>query len=129
MSDSMRTTWIRENISAIYNPPLMDLVFDAQIHRQFHFPNGSQSAHYDTGVGCEHLLNVQAGMAAATRSQAAGAARFCLGAAWREAPQDSSIRVGAGGGGFGDGGPVPIRLSVGRGCGPRSTGLRMETRK
>jgi biotin synthase len=105
----MRTPWTRENISVIYHRPLMDLVFEAQqTHRQFHTPNEvqmcrllsiktggcpedcgycPQSAHYDTGVEREHLLDVRAVLAAATQAQAAGATRFCMGAAWREAPQ------------------------------------------
>jgi biotin synthase len=105
----MRTPWTRQNISAIYHRPLMDLLFEAQqTHRQFHTPNEvqmcrllsiktggcpedcgycPQSAHYDTGVEREHLLDVRAVRAAAAQAQAAGATRFCMGAAWREAPQ------------------------------------------
>jgi biotin synthase len=105
----MSTPWARENISEIYHRPLMDLVFEAQqTHRQFHTPNEvqmcrllsiktggcpedcgycPQSAHYETGVEREHLLDARAVRAAATQAQAAGATRFCMGAAWREAPQ------------------------------------------
>jgi biotin synthase len=105
----MRTPWTRENISVLYHRPLMDLVFEAQqTHRQIHTPNEvqmcrllsiktggcpedcgycPQSAHYDTGVEREHLLDVQVVRAAATQAQAAGATRFCMGAAWRDAPQ------------------------------------------
>jgi biotin synthase len=105
----MRTPWTRENISVLYHRPLMDLVFEAQqTHRQFHTPNEvqmcrllsiktggcpedcgycPQSAHYETGVEREHLLDARAVRAAATQAQAAGATRFCMGAAWREAPQ------------------------------------------
>lgn len=78
MTDSMRTTWTREKISAIYDGPLMDIAFDSQqIHCQFHSPNEIQmcrvlsiktagcpegcaycppSAHQYSGVGRERLL-------------------------------------------------------------------------
>ncbi len=42
-----------------------------------------QSAHYDTGVGRHGLLSVEQVRAAAERAKAAGATRFCMGAAWR----------------------------------------------
>ncbi len=43
-----------------------------------------QSAHYDTGVERERLLDVDEVVAAARRARAAGSTRFCMGAAWRE---------------------------------------------
>src|SRR6266487_5835368 len=43
----------------------------------------AQSAHYSTGVGREELLSVEDVMAVAQRAQRQGAARFCMGAAWR----------------------------------------------
>jgi biotin synthase len=39
--------------------------------------------HYDTGLEPERLLDVEAVVAAARRARAAGASRFCMGAAWR----------------------------------------------
>ncbi|MGH9567619.1 MAG: radical SAM protein, partial [Candidatus Angelobacter sp.] len=104
----MRTDWSRRDVSSIYSQPLLNLLFDAQsIHRQFHPANQvqmcrllsiktggcpedcaycPQSARYETGVPREHLMNTQEIVAAATRAKADGATRFCMGAAWRQAP-------------------------------------------
>src|SRR6185295_7916000 len=43
-----------------------------------------QSSHYDTPVSGEKMLAVDEVLGAATRAHAAGATRFCMGAAWRE---------------------------------------------
>jgi biotin synthase len=43
-----------------------------------------QSSHYPTEVGSERMLTVEEVLGAAERAQAAGATRFCMGAAWRE---------------------------------------------
>lgn len=104
----MRTDWSRRDVSSIYSQPLLNLLFDAQnIHRQFHPANQvqmcrllsiktggcpedcaycPQSARYETGVAREQLMNTQEIVAAATRAKADGATRFCMGAAWRQAP-------------------------------------------
>ena len=42
-----------------------------------------QSARYDTGVRAEKLMDVDAVLAEARAAKAAGASRFCMGAAWR----------------------------------------------
>ena len=93
---------------AIYETPLPELVFRAQtIHRDFHEPNRvqtcqlisiktggcpedcaycPQSAHYDTEVGREGLLDPQYVIRVAREAATRGVTRFCMGAAWREAP-------------------------------------------
>jgi biotin synthase len=43
-----------------------------------------QSAQYDTGVKAEKLMSLEAVLAEARAAKAAGASRFCMGAAWRE---------------------------------------------
>jgi biotin synthase len=43
-----------------------------------------QSAHYETAVSGEKMLSVEEVIGAAGRARAAGATRFCMGAAWRE---------------------------------------------
>ena len=95
--------------SEVYHRPLLDLVFSAQqIHRQHHQPNEvqccqllsiktggcpedcaycSQSAHYATGVDRQPLLPLAEVVETARRAQAEGATRFCMGAAWRQAPE------------------------------------------
>jgi biotin synthase len=105
----MRTNWTRSEIAAIYHQPLLDLLLQAQkVHREFHPANTvqmcrllsiktggcpedcaycPQSAHYQTGVSRDPLMQVDEIMAAARNAKADGATRFCMGAAWRQAPQ------------------------------------------
>lgn len=88
-----------------YQKPLMDLLFEAhQIHRTHHKPNEiqkctllsiktggcpedcsycPQSAHYDTGLEKQSLLQVEDVRRAAKNARSNGAQRFCMGAAWR----------------------------------------------
>ena len=97
------------DVRAIHDLPLPDLLLRAQqVHREHHRPNEvqlcsllsvktggcpedcaycPQSSHYDTGVGREKRLAVSAVVEAATRAQAAGATRFCMGSAGRN-PQN-----------------------------------------
>jgi biotin synthase len=110
---SLRHDWTLQEIEAIYNTPLLDLVFDAQrIHRQHHPANEvqgcmllsiktggcpedcaycSQSAHYDTEVLRHELLSVEEAVAAAQQARAMGATRFCMGAAWRNVPTGAAF--------------------------------------
>jgi biotin synthase len=97
------------DVRAIHDLPLPDLLLRAQqIHREHHRPNEvqlcsllsvktggcpedcsycPQSSHYDTGVKREKRLAVADVVEAATRAQAAGATRFCMGSAGRS-PQN-----------------------------------------
>ena len=43
-----------------------------------------QSSHYDTGLERERMMKTPEVLDAAARAKAAGATRFCMGAAWRE---------------------------------------------
>jgi biotin synthase len=105
----MRTNWTRPEIASIYRQPILDLLIDAQtVHRKFHPENEiqmcrllsiktggcpedcaycPQSAHYSTGVERQPLMNKEEVMVFARRAQQEGATRFCMGAAWRDAPQ------------------------------------------
>lgn len=106
MSDAMiRTDWTIEAAQAIYALPFPDLMARAQaVHRHNFDPNVietasllsiktggcpedcgycSQSSHYDTGVKATKLMRTDEVLAAAERAKAAGAQRFCMGAAWR----------------------------------------------
>ena len=105
----MVTTLSREAVSALYHRPLLDLLFEAQkVHREFHPANQvqmcrllsiktggcpedcaycPQSAHYSTGVEKRSLMNKDEILEAAMRAKDEGATRFCMGAAWRQAPQ------------------------------------------
>src|SRR6202043_4269905 len=51
-----------------------------------------QSVHYDTGLDRETLLEVEAVREAAGRAKAAGATRFCMGAAYRS-PKAKDIAI------------------------------------
>jgi biotin synthase len=106
MSEDIRHDWTTEAVEALYALPLTELLFRAQsVHRRYH-DSGSvqrctllsiktggcpedcgycpQSAHYDTGVTREGLLDRERVLAAAREARDAGSTRFCMGAAWRE---------------------------------------------
>jgi biotin synthase len=97
---------------ALFDLPFNDLLFRAQeVHRAHHPPNRvqlstllsiktggcpedcgycPQAARYHTGVANEALLDVAAVAGAARAAKAAGATRFCMGAAWR-GPKDRDV--------------------------------------
>ncbi|MCS7063106.1 MAG: biotin synthase BioB [Methylacidiphilales bacterium] len=50
----------------------------------------SQSAHYQTGITREELMNPQDVIERAKAAKAAGATRFCMGAAWRGVSENDS---------------------------------------
>lgn len=106
MPTQIRHDWTRDEIRKIYWLPLPELIFQAQLaHREFHQPEEvqlcrllsiktggcpedcaycSQSAHYDTGVPREALMDPREVLEAAKRAKTEGATRFCMGAAWRQ---------------------------------------------
>ena len=106
--------WTREEVTALFELPLMDLLFRAQtVHRQHHDPNSvqlssllsiktgacpedcaycPQSARYKTGLKPERLMPLDQIVAAAEQAKANGAGRFCMGAAWRS-PKDQDIEA------------------------------------
>jgi biotin synthase len=105
----MRTNWTRQEVADLYHQALPDLLLQAQItHRENHPANEvqmcrllsiktggcpedcaycPQSAHYSTGVDREPLMDHGQVLLAARSAKADGATRFCMGAAWRQAPQ------------------------------------------
>jgi len=107
-----RHDWTREEVRALFSLPFPELMFRAAtVHRQNFDPTEvqistllsiktggcaedcaycPQSAHYDTGVKSEKLMNVDAVVAEARAAKASGASRFCMGAAWR-APKDRDL--------------------------------------
>ncbi len=104
-SDAVRNDWSREEIQALYQQPLMDLVFQAQqVHREHFTVNTvqvstllsiktgkcpedckycSQSAHYDSKLEAEKRIAVDKVIQEAKQALASGSSRFCMGAAWR----------------------------------------------
>ena len=108
----LRHDWSKSEVAALFEQPLMDLLYAAAgYHRRYFDPNAiqlstllniksggcpedcaycPQSARYVTGVDNEPMLSVAAVSAAAARAKAAGATRFCMGAAWRS-PKDRDL--------------------------------------
>ena len=107
-----RSDWTREEITALFAQPFPELMFRAMtVHRRnfvstevqistlLSIKTGGcpedcaycpQAAQYDTGVKAEKLMDVEAVLADAARAKAAGASRFCMGAAWRS-PKDKDL--------------------------------------
>lgn len=101
----IRNDWSRAEIEALYQQPLMDLLFQAQqVHRQYFDANAvqvstllsiktgkcpedckycSQSAHYDSKLEAEKRIAVEKVIQEAKEALASGSSRFCMGAAWR----------------------------------------------
>ena len=108
----IRHDWTRAEALALFELPFMDLVHRAQtVHREHQPANAvqvstllsiktgacpedcaycPQSARYDTGLKAERLMPVDAVLDAARQAKAAGATRFCMGAAWRN-PKDRDL--------------------------------------
>ena len=102
----VRHDWTREEVRAVYNTRLMDILFQAQaVHRQYFQPGEvqlcqllsiktggcpedcaycPQSAHYDTGVERQDLLSIDQVLTTARQAREQGVTRFCMGAAWRQ---------------------------------------------
>jgi biotin synthase len=112
MPAALRHDWTRAEVLALMELPFADLIARAQtIHREHHDPNAvqvstllsiktggcpedcaycPQAARYSTGVNAEKLMSLDAVLAKAQAAKAAGATRFCMGAAWRS-PKDRDI--------------------------------------
>ncbi len=109
---AIRHDWTRTEALALFELPFLDLVYRAAtLHRQFQPANAvqvstllsiktgacpedcaycPQSARYNTGLKAEKLMPLDAVVARARAARAAGATRFCMGAAWR-APKDKDL--------------------------------------
>ena len=103
---SLRHDWSRNKVRGIFNQPLLNLIAEAQqLHSQHHklrevqlcqlisIKTGGcpedcaycpQSAHYETNVDNEGLLDVDHVLEVAAKAREQGVSRFCMGAAWRE---------------------------------------------
>ena len=111
----IRHDWALDEVEALFAEPFNDLLFRAQsIHRRHHAANEvqistllsiktggcpedckycPQSVHYDTGLDAHNLLPVADVVEAARRARAAGASRFCMGAAWRSPTRAQTRKV------------------------------------
>ncbi|MBS3799868.1 MAG: biotin synthase BioB [Thioalkalivibrio sp.] len=108
----LRHDWKPDEVEALLDLPLSDLIFRAQtLHREHFDPNTvqistllsiktgacpedcaycPQSAHHDVALERERLLPVAEVVEAARNARAQGATRFCMGAAWRN-PTDRNL--------------------------------------
>jgi biotin synthase len=104
--------WTVAEVLALYEMPLMDLIWRAQgVHREHFDPNAiqrstllsvktggcsedcsycSQSARYDTETQRERLMPLDEVITAAKVAKEKGASRFCMGAAWK-GPKDNDL--------------------------------------
>ncbi|RCS29472.1 biotin synthase BioB [Rhodanobacter denitrificans] len=113
MADTaIRHDWSRAEVAALFALPFNELLHRAHtVHRQHHDPNAvqvstllsiktggcpedcaycPQAARYDTGVAAQKLMEIDDVLHRARAAKAAGASRFCMGAAWR-GPKDRDI--------------------------------------
>ena len=108
----IRHDWARSEVESLFDLPFTELLHRAgSAHRQ-HFDPAEvqvstllsvktggcpedcgycpQAARYHTGVEATKLMETEAVVARARQAKAAGASRFCMGAAWRS-PKDRDI--------------------------------------
>ena len=107
-----RPRWTVDAVAALLALPINDLLHRAhQTHRAHHDPNAvqlstllsiktggcpedcgycPQAARYHTGIDNPAMLSLPEVAAAAAAAKAAGASRFCMGAAWR-GPKDRDL--------------------------------------
>lgn len=116
-SSKTRHDWQLSEVEALFSMPFNDLVFRAaSVHRQ-HFDANEvqvstllsiktgacpedckycpQSAHYNTGLKKEPLLDVDYVLEQAKKAKESGASRFCMGAAWRQLHDRDTPKVTA----------------------------------
>jgi len=108
----LRHDWTTEEVQGLFDLPFSDLVVQAQLAHRTHFDANQvqlstllsiktgacpedcaycpQSTRYNTGLETESLLELEKVRQAAIRAKAAGATRFCMGAAWRS-PKDRDL--------------------------------------
>ncbi|MFT7034498.1 MAG: biotin synthase [Cyclobacteriaceae bacterium] len=102
----IRNDWSQEEISEIYNSPVLELIYRAaSVHREYNDPSEvqvctllsvktggcpedcsycPQAARYHTDVKVQKLMEVDEVLQAANDARESGSTRFCMGAAWRE---------------------------------------------
>ena len=112
--EGVRHDWTRAEVRALFDQPFMDLVFEAQaVHRRYHAANAVQLSQLlsiktggcaedcaycpqaqkfaaETGLKASKLMHLDEVLEAARAAKAAGASRFCMGAAWTR-PKDRDL--------------------------------------
>ncbi len=109
---TIRHNWEKSEVMALLALPFNDLLYRAQTTHREHFDANKvqistllsiktggcaedcaycpQSAEFDTGVKADKLMAIEPVLEEARKAKAAGASRFCMGAAWRS-PKDRDI--------------------------------------
>lgn len=104
-----------QEVENLFSLPFMDLLYQAQtVHRKHHDPNTvqwstllsiktgacpedcgycSQSAHHNSNLEKEPLIELDAVLTAAIEAKTSGATRFCMGAAWRRVPDSAMPKL------------------------------------
>ena len=112
--DNIRSNWTLNEVLKIYNKSFNELLYEAQTIHRNNFNNSKvqmstllsvktgscpedcaycpQSAHHNTNLEKEKLINIKKVKEAAIKAKQAGSTRFCLGAAWRS-PTDKDLDV------------------------------------
>ena len=111
--NDLRHDWTLGEIEALFALSFSDLLYKAGTVHRAHFDHNRiqvsrllsiktgkcpedckycpQSAHYDTGVEKEDLLEVETVLEAARAAKESGASRFCMGAAWKSPGKDFDV--------------------------------------
>src|SRR6266702_3924577 len=106
---ALRFDWTKSEVQSIYRTALPELLYRAQtVHRKFHLADRvqtcqlisiktggcpedcaycPQSAHYEANVERQGLLDPEHVVSVAREAATRGVTRFCMGAAWRQAPE------------------------------------------
>ena len=109
---AIRHDWTLAEVEALFDLPFNDLLYQAQNAHRAHFDANQvqvstllsiktgrcpedckycpQSVRWNTGLAEEELLSPEQVRTAARKARAAGAERFCMGAAWRR-PRDRQL--------------------------------------
>lgn len=104
-----RHDWTRDEVEALWQRPLLDLVLDAALVHRARWPGRDvqratllsvktggcaedcgycpQAARYDADVKRHGLLPLEDVRTAARRAKEEGSSRFCMGGAWRDVPE------------------------------------------
>ena len=113
MQTMTKTAYSFADVKVLYELPLLELVYNAHtIHRQYqpinkvqlctlgNIKSGNcsedckycpQSSRYNTGIEKYKLLTKEEIIKQASLAKEGGATRFCMGAAWRSAPQNNEF--------------------------------------
>lgn len=113
MTTDIRNNWTLDEIRAIYEAPVLELIYRAAtVHRQYQATGEvqvctllsvktggcsedcaycPQAARYNTGVEAHRLMKYEEVIDKALEAKNGGSTRFCMGAAWRDVRDNSDF--------------------------------------